>query len=1016
MTSSIQQLKMERTYTTAGIDPFEEIVWKKRDVKITNWRDGTVNFEQKGVEFPDFWEDNAVQIVTSKYFRGGMGTPEREWSLEQLIKRVVSKYVATGLEEGYFDAEGAQIFEDEISYMLLHQIFSFNSPVWFNVGTKGKQQISACFLLGVEDSMEAILDWYKEEGLIFKGGSGAGINLSKLRGSKEPLSIGGTASGPISFMRGADSSAGAIKSGGASRRAAKLVCLDIDHPDIEEFIDLKMNEERKIRALRDAGFDMDLDGKDTPSVQYQNANNSVQVTDEFMTKVDDFHSGNIDEYWPLKSRIDGKTVQEVPVSKLFRQMAESAWACADPGIQYSDTINSWHTNPHTGPITTSNPCQPAWATVMTPGGVKTIRDLRVGDKIYSGHEWTTVTNKWSTGIKEVHTYATAGGVFVGTKNHRVMSRGRKVEVQYADCIDDALGFSLPIVSINNEGFEEVFDITVEAEEHTYWTGGLIVSNCSEYLSIDNSSCNLASINLLKFLRDDNTFDGRKFIRAVEMIITAMDISICFADFPTKKITDNTRAFRQLGIGYANLGALLMSAGLPYDSDEGRDLAGSITSLMSATAWRRSAELAEALAPYDGYALNKIAHDAVVARHAAASKTNYEWGDDIWDHAGTIWVDAVVEGGESGYRNAQVSLLPPTGTCGLAMGVDTTGIEPALGLVTYKKLVGGGSMKFVNGTITRALTSLKHSPQDIKAITDYITEHGHVVGSPLRSEYSDVFDCALGERAISPMGHIKMMAAVQPYLSGSISKTINLPDSATVEDIEDLYLEGWKLGLKSLAVYRDNCKVGQPLSIAKTPASEAPQVAVQPRKRLGKRRPSTTYSFDVAGAKGYLIASTFDDGKLAEIFLRLSKQGSTLAGIMDAFAISISLGLQTGVPLETYVAKYTSMRFEPAGRTDDPELRMATSIVDYVFRRLALDFLHYEEREEFGIFSSAERAQQVSEVPTSTPVLSEAAPATVSSNGNGHKATAPLCLNCGGFMQRAGSCYLCSSCGTSSGCS
>ncbi|GIH24460.1 ribonucleoside-diphosphate reductase subunit alpha [Acrocarpospora phusangensis] len=925
-------LKMKRIFTTAGTHPYDQITWERRDVVMTNWRDGSINFEQRGVEFPEFWSVNAANIVTTKYFRGAVGTPQREWSLKALVDRVVGVYTRTGIENGYFATEeDAEIFDHELKHALVHQLFSFNSPVWFNVGTQSPQQVSACFILAVDDQMESILDWYKEEGVIFKGGSGSGVNLSRIRSSKELLSSGGTASGPVSFMRGADASAGTIKSGGATRRAAKMVVLDVDHPDIEEFIETKAREEDKIRALRDAGFDMDLGGKDIVSVQYQNANNSVRVSDEFMRAVE-----NGDQFG-LRARLTGDILEKVDARGLFRKMAQAAWECADPGVQYDDTINDWHTCPETGRITASNPC-------------------------------------------------------------------------------------------------------------------------SEYVHLDNSSCNLASINLLKFLTDDDTFDIQNFVKLTELIITAMDISITFADFPTEKIAETTRAYRQLGIGYANLGALLMATGHAYDSDGGRAIAGAITSLMTGTSYRRSAELAGIVGPYDGYQRNAEPHKRVMRKHAAANddlRTVDAMDRAIHAEASKQWADCLRLGDKHGYRNAQASLLAPTGTIGLMMDCDTTGIEPDLALVKFKKLVGGGSMQIVNQTIPRALRQLGYQEEQVEAIVDYIARNSHVVDAPgLRPEHYEVFDCAMGERAIAPMGHVRMMAATQPFLSGAISKTVNLPESASVDDIEQVYLEGWKLGLKALAVYRDNCKVGQPLSVAgkKTEKAEEPVAAAEPevkvievprptRRRMPNQRPSTTTRFTVGGAKGYMTASSYPDDGLGEVFLKMSKQGSTLAGVMDAFSVAISIGLQYGVPLETYAQKFVNMRFEPAGMTDDPDVRMAQSVMDYIFRRLALDHLPYEDRAALGIFSAAERsAQQRGEDPAAlaepvdTAALAQSAPIEEKptprpptnlptltrvdplESHQGRTADAPLCMTCGTKMRPAGSCYVCEGCGSTSGCS
>ncbi len=915
-----QRLPIERVYTTPGVHPYDEVTWQPRDVVMTNWRDGSVNFEQRGVDFPDFWSVNAANIVTTKYFRGAVGSAERERSLRQLIDRVVLKYGAAGREHGYFASEDdAVLFEHELTWMLLHQVFSFNSPVWFNVGTTAPQQVSACFILAVDDQMDSILNWYREEGLIFKGGSGAGLNLSRIRSSKELLSSGGTASGPVSFMRGADASAGTIKSGGATRRAAKMVVLDVDHPDIEEFIETKAREEDKIRALRDAGFDMDLGGKDIVSVQYQNANNSVRVSDEFMRAVEDGKD------FGLRGRMDGQVLETVDARTLWRKLGQAAWECADPGIQYDDTINDWHTNPETGRITASNPC-------------------------------------------------------------------------------------------------------------------------SEYMSLDNSSCNLASLNLMTFLRPDGTFEAKKFAKSVEIIITAMDISICFADFPTEPIGETTRAYRQLGIGYANLGALLMATGHAYDSDGGRALAGAITSLMTGTAYKRSAELAAMVGPYDGYARNADAHKRVMRKHAAANDAVRAVGADdarILHEATKAWKGCIELGERNGYRNAQASVIAPTGTIGLMMDCDTTGLEPDLALVKFKKLVGGASMQIVNGTVPRALRSLGYQEEQVEAIVEHIAERGNVIDAPsLKSEHYTVFDCAMGERFISPMGHVKMMAAIQPFVSGALSKTVNLPAEASVEDVENVYFQGWKMGLKALAIYRNNSKVGQPLTDKKQKAETLEElVAAQPvRRRLPKKRRSQTISFSVAGAEGYMTSGEYDDGGVGEVFIKMSKQGSTLAGVMDAFSVSISIGLQYGVPLEAFVSKFTNMRFDPAGMTDDADIRIAQSVMDYLFRRLALDYLPYDKRAEFGIFTAEERAATVAgsyggaveevdveglaqSVPVaSVPAAVAPAPGHVGSSmelleaQQGTAADAPLCMTCGVKMRPAGSCYVCESCGSTSGCS
>ena len=927
-------LTIERIYTKEGVHPYDEVKWERRDVVQQNWKTGETVFEQRGVEFADFWSVNASTIVTTKYFRGALGAENREWSLKQVIDRVVLTYTKAGRDNGYFATEqDATIYEHELTYMLMHQIFAYNSPVWFNVGTAQPQQVSACFILSVDDTMESILNWYREEGMIFKGGSGAGLNLSRIRSSKELLKSGGTASGPVSFMRGADASAGTIKSGGATRRAAKMVVLDVSHPDIEEFIETKVNEENKIRALRDAGFDMDLGGKDIISVQYQNANNSVRVSDEFMRAVEK------GEQFGLTARSTGEVIETVDARALFTKMSQAAWACADPGIQYDDTINDWHTNPETGRINASNPC-------------------------------------------------------------------------------------------------------------------------SEYMSLDNSSCNLASINLMKFLKSDGSFDAKTFGKAAELIITSMDISICFADFPTEAVGDTTKAYRQLGIGYANLGALLMASGLAYDSEGGRALAGAITSLMTGITYKRSAELAGIVGPYAGFAQNAKPHARVMRKHAAASssaKSETTLDRDVWTEANKAWDACLATGDKNGWRNAQISVLAPTGTIGLMMDCDTTGIEPDFSLVKFKKLVGGGSMQIVNQTVPAALRKLGYTEETIEAIVEFIANNGHVIDAPgLKTEHYDVFDCALGQRSIAPMGHVRMMAACQPFLSGAISKTVNLPEEATVEEVEEVYFEAWKMGVKALAVYRDNCKVGQPLSDGKAKKKDVAveeSAATPVRKRLPKSRPATTTSFSVGGAEGYMTAGAYADGALGEVFLKLGKQGSTLAGVMDAFSIAVSIGLQYGVPLETFVEKFTNLRFEPAGMTDDADIRMAQSMMDYIFRRLALDYLPFEQRSAMGLYTSVERAAaldnggeyapvanvETAQAPKAVAVQAAAAVAapvvvksdvkieakpvtqTIGSSSDllesmGIKSDAPLCMTCGVKMRMSGACFVCEGCGNTSGCS
>jgi ribonucleoside-diphosphate reductase alpha chain len=947
---------IRRHYTTEGVHPYEMVDWDRRDARITNYRDGTVAFEQIGVEFPVTWSLNATNIVAQKYFRGTLGTPEREWSLRQVVDRVADTITQWGTEGGYFvdDAE-ADAFNAELKHLLVTQKAAFNSPVWFNIGVQGvPQQASACFILSVDDAMDSILNWYREEGVIFKGGSGAGVNLSRIRSSVELLKGGGTASGPVSFMRGADASAGTIKSGGKTRRAAKMVILDAAHPDIEEFIWCKALEERKARVLEQAGFDMDLDGRDSHSIQYQNANNSVRVTDEFMRAVVD------DSDWSLREVTTGNVVRTVKARELFRQISQAAWECADPGMQFDTTINHWHTAANTGRINGSNPC-------------------------------------------------------------------------------------------------------------------------SEYMHLDNSACNLASLNLLKFLRDDDSFDVDGFRHAVEVMFTGQEILVGRADYPTEGIADTSRRFRQLGLGYANLGALLMALGLPYDSDGGRAYAAAITSLMTGHAYEVSARTASRMGPFAGFADNREHMLRVLHQHQeAAARIDEELvPPDLLSAAQESWDTACDLGDRFGVRNSQASVLAPTGTIGLMMDCDTTGVEPDLGLVKLKKLVGGGTMSIVNQTVPRALERLGYGPGEIDDIVAYIDEHKSIVGAPhLLSEHLPVFACSMGDNTIHYSGHVRMMAAIQPFISGAISKTVNMPEEVTVEEVEQLHIDAWRLGVKAIAIYRDNCKVGQPLSMAKkasadapTPGSEAAQTAqvvekiikVPVREKLPRNRTAHTFEFRVADCKGFVTVGEYDDGRPGEIFLNVSKTGSTLAGIMDAFSVSVSYGLQYGVPLRHYVEAFTNTRFEPAGITDDRQLRIATSILDYIFRRLAVDYLSYEERAELGILTTDERTQptlpgveetvvetrQGQDVPADPPSIDSSSPTLFDSDAPREpslleragvteaerrrggaaagaspairpsaatSADAPYCMQCGVQMQRAGSCHACPSCGSTSGCS
>ena len=934
---------IQRHFTQPGVHPYDTITWEKRDARIANWKTGSVAFEQLGVEFPESWSLNATNIVAQKYFRGTLGTPERETSLRQVIDRVADTITNWGIQGGYFvDDEEAEAFRNELKFILVTQRAAFNSPVWFNIGVKGvPQQASACFILSVEDTMDGILNWYREEGIIFKGGSGSGINLSAIRSSAEILKGGGTASGPVSFMRGADASAGTIKSGGKTRRAAKMVILNVDHPDIEEFIWCKSREEKKARALAAAGFDMDLDGADSFSVQYQNANNSVRVTDEFMQAVKE------DRDWDLKAVKDGRTIRTMKARDLWRQIATASWECADPGLQFDTTINKWHTAHAAGRINGSNPC-------------------------------------------------------------------------------------------------------------------------SEYMHIDNSACNLASINLLKYLNDDDTFDVEAYRHTIEVIFTAQEILVGNADYPTEKIAENSRLFRQLGIGYANIGALLMALGMPYDSEGGRAWAAVLTSMMTGHAYATSARIASRMGPFAGFTANERYMLNVLRMHRDADKeiNNVDVVQpDLVEAASTSWASAVRDGEEYGVRNSQASVLAPTGTIGLMMDCDTTGIEPDLGLVKFKKLVGGGNMTIVNQTVPRALKKLGYEKPVVDRIVDYIDKNKTIVGSPdLRPEHLAAFACSMGDNVIHYEGHVRMMGAVQPFISGAISKTVNMPEEASIEDIEALHMLSWELGLKAVAIYRDNCKVGQPLSTAKKDddKSDAPVAAVSSvvekivekvvtkpvRQKLPRSRRGRTFEFRVADCKGFATIGEYDDGRPGEVFLTVSKQGSTLSGIMDAFAKSISYGLQYGVPMRAFVEAFVNMRFEPAGMTDDPDIRFAASIMDYLFRRLALEYMTYEEREELGIFSIDERLQptlpgveesaiqstqgtEVAADPKSIPSVEElvtqmelgiapTAPvsdisAEMKRPGQKHS-DAPMCMQCGVQMNRAGSCHACPSCGSTSGCS
>ena len=926
-------LGVKRFFTKPKTKGYDGLSWVKRDSVIMNPMTGKPVFEQKDVEFPADWSLNAINIVAQKYFTGTPGTEQREKSLKQLIDRVVDTVTRQGIQEGYFEnATEAEDFREELKFILATQRAAFNSPVWFNIGAAGRaQQASACFILGIEDTMQSILNWYYEEGMIFKGGSGAGLNLSPIRSSYERLGgSGGTASGPLSFMRGADASAGAIKSGGKTRRAAKMVILNVDHPDVEEFIWCKAIEERKARALQEAGYDMSLDGKDSFSIQYQNANNSVRVTDDFMEAV------VADTDWDLRAVTTGEAVTTVRARDLWRQINLAAWECADPGLQFDTTINRWHTSPNAGRINGSNPC-------------------------------------------------------------------------------------------------------------------------SEYMHLDNSACNLASINLLKYLNSDNSFDVEAFRHTVELVFTAQEILVGYSEYPTESIGKNARAYRELGLGYANLGALLMAQGLPYDSDEGRAQAAAITAIMTGHAYATSAKLARRVGPFAGYHKDQEGMNRVLKMHREEVKKIDAAlvSEDLLQAAATAWDEAVEMSELYGVRNSQASVLAPTGTIGLMMDCDTTGIEPDLGLVKVKKLVGGGTMSIVNQTVPRALKALGYNKSQVDDIVNYIDVEKTITGAPhLKPQHRAVFACSMGDNPIHYLGHVKMMAAVQPFISGAISKTVNMPEDVSVEDVEQLHLDAWKMGLKAVAIYRDNCKVAQPLSMAKKDddkkdepaaaekvAESSLVAAVQPegfivkgavKRELPRKRAGKTYEFRIADLKGFFTVGEYEDGTPGELFISVAKQGSTLSGLMDSFAISVSHGLQYGVPLKSYVKTLMSTGFAPSGITDDPDIRVASSLTDYIFRRLALDYLSFDDRLELGLatFDDIEE-EQVSLLDEDVPVVEantdahtqfhadageQVAKTQITTKPAQKDDLAPLCYNCGNQTQRAGSCYVCTSCGSTTGCS
>lgn len=1198
------RLSFAPVFCLAGINPYSTVQWVERSASVTA-EDGGTLFEQRDVRTPAEWSDMAVNVVVSKYFRGHPGTPERETGVDTLIHRVVDTITEWGVADGYFSTDAdAEAFSADLAWLCLHQHLAFNSPVWFNVGAEEKPQCSACFINSVEDTMESILGLARTEGMLFKWGSGAGSNLSPIRSSKERLRGGGTASGPVSFMRGFDSFAGVIKSGGKTRRAAKMVILDIGHPDVVDFIRCKEGEEEKAHVLIDAGYDggFNVPGGAYDSVFFQNANHSVRVTDEFMLAVE------ADGDWHTRAVTTGEVLGAYKARRLMSLMSEAAWKCGDPGVQFDTTINAWHTCPNTDRIYASNPCQPAFATVLTPDGIRTFADIDVGSTIWSGKQWTKVTAKWSTGIKPVQRYQTTAGAFIGTKNHRVVSRGEKHEVGTVDAIDavigcryvgdltnvdrsqsvmdglvigdggaktvnngantymilyvgqddqsyfdseikscigvkfdgiahrvtttitaeelpatylrrvparylhadyatvaaflrglysangsicggrvtlkaasfgmindvqlmlsalgirsyyttnpahrvtfangeydcresydlnittdrdkfaDMIGFIQPektirlnealqiakaargpkvtydIISIDHLGDHEVFDITVEAEEHTYWTGGLLVSNCSEYMFLNDTACNLASLNLMRFRESDGSFNVDRFTSAVRIAITAQEILVGRAAYPTPTIEKNSHDYRPLGLGYANLGALLMADGRPYDSQEAQSLAAAITSLMTATAYHQSAVIASVCGPFAGFEANREPMLAVVGKHIDATTSLYHSlraesaAVAITEKAVSVWAKALQLGRAHGYRHSQVTVLAPTGTIGFMLDCATTGIEPDIALIKYKKMVGGGYMKIVNQTVGVALERLGYSPAEREAILAHLAQKETIEGAPgLKSEDLPVFDCAFkpanGERSLSPMSHIRMMAAVQPFLSGAISKTVNVPGTATAEDIGQLYMEAWKAGLKSVAIYRDGCKRTQPLNTARSASKAEPKPeAPAARRRLPSTRHSLTHKFEIAGHEGYVTVGLYDDGAPGEIFVRMAKEGSTLSGLLDDAATSMSLALQYGVPLHVLTSKKIGSRFEPSGFTGNPDIPFALSIVDYIGRWLDLTFGEGARPEPY---------------PVSAPVVTAKAPAI--------DASGPPCTDCGSLTVRSGSCYRCTNCGSSTGC-
>ena len=1100
-------LRFDRYFTSPGSHAHDLVEWERRTAAITNEK-GAVIFEQKDVEVPRSWSQLATNVVAQKYFRGHVGTPEREYSVKQMVDRVVTTLSRWGLEGGYFASEEDAVnWEEELRWLLVTQHASFNSPVWFNIGVPGRaQQASACFINSVEDRMESILELAKTEGMLFKFGSGTGTNLSVLRSSKESLAGGGTASGPVSFMRGYDSFAGSIKSGGTTRRAAKMVILNADHPDVLDFINCKAEEEKKAWALIEAGYDVgfNVPGGAYDSVQFQNANHSVRVTDEFMQAVE--REGE----WTLRAVTDGRSLGTRRARDIWRAMAEAAWICGDPGVQFDTTIQDWNCVPNTGRINATNPCFTGDSLVHTDRGLIAFKELF--ERANRGEMFQVYTHNLTnpdlpvdtialtspeafmiTGYHEVVRLRFSNGMEVRcTPNHRFFTRNRgyvradelanddrvltlnqttdSVEVAReipvsagclaggfdsriatqasgtADEMHSLIGHeqyntdsTTNLVERTPDGVELTYNLT-EPRNHSYVVNGLVVANCSEFVFTDDTACNLLQLNLLKFQDEEGRFNVERFERTVDICFTAQEILVSNAAYPTQAIARNSELLRPLGLGYANLGALIMSMGLAYDSDEGRRYASAITAIMTGRAYAQSARMAEVKGPFLEFEKNREPMLRVMNRHRTAVHGLPLGGDseDVMRGARSAWDEALGLGERFGYRNAQATVIAPTGTTGLVLDCDTTGIEPDLALVKYKKLVGGGLFKIVNNTVPQALRRIGYAEEQVREIVEYIDEHDTIEGAPhLQDQHLKVFDCAFkpvsGVRSIAPMGHVRMMAAVQPFVSGSQSKTVNMPSDATVDDIANTYMESWKLRLKCIAIYRDGCKRSQPLSTSKDdkpPAAGAPVEEVfEPRpvrRRLPDERRSLTHKFDIQGHKGYVTVGLYDDGTPGEIFLRMAKEGSTISGMMDAFATQTSMALQYGVPLRVMVNKFSHMRFEPSGFTKNPEIPIAKSVIDYIFRWLASRFLDPEDQEAVGILR---REPAHAESPEPAPAAPAAPPNPAASKAarNGQRsvtqkltfvvnADSPACPECGAITVRNGTCYKCMNCGATTGCS